>query len=180
MIVLKIQKLIKVSNFYCEEIKKLRPGELGLHQSRMEGFCIVCVYIKGGGAMPMMEKWWCENLNKLVEQEALILWELRVLSWKRNFCLRFLWGLTFKSLILLTILSLHNDNVDNTSQPVQWSQKMHLPKKEIKRKIWHAIESKIPYIYKAMNYNLLHLLLDIDMEGCWKCLWIQRSVPEVS
>ena len=56
--VLKIQKLgIKVSNFYCEEIKKLRPGELGLHQSRMEGFWIVCVYIKGGGAMPMMEKW---------------------------------------------------------------------------------------------------------------------------
>ena len=144
MTVLKIQKLgIKVSNFYCEEIKKLRPGELGLHQSRMEGFWIVCVYIKGGGAMPMMEKWWCENLNKLVEQEALILWELRVLCWNINFCLRFLWGLTFKSLILLTILSLHNDNVDDTTQLVQWSQKMHLPKKEIKKKILHAVERKI-------------------------------------
>ena len=32
----------------------------------------MCVYIGGGGAMSLVEKWWCEHMKKLVEREAFI------------------------------------------------------------------------------------------------------------
>ena len=45
------------------------------------------VLIRVGGAMPLVEKWYCEHINKLVEREAFI---DSVSSLEINFCSRFL------------------------------------------------------------------------------------------